>query len=151
MYVADIAIYEGIVPCQTICKLIGEAPNRRFYSTMLVTQLSIYFKVILVENPDELADVPVFHDEKIYNVRNFRKKLVEVKAAEPWAVGFWKSKFNFNVGKKNMAVELQLYPGDKAKVKVRKNKKWSYCTDTVDSIELFFYLFFFWCWMSNCI
>ena len=50
---------------------------------MLFTQLSIYFKVILVENPDELADVPVFHDEKIYNVRNFRKKLVEVKAAEP--------------------------------------------------------------------
>ena len=83
MYVADIATYEGIVPYQTICKLIGEAPNRRLYSTMLVTQLSIYFKVILVENPDELADVPVFHDEKIYNVRNFRKKLVEVKAAEP--------------------------------------------------------------------
>ena len=51
MYVADIAIYQGIVPYLTICKLIGEAPNRRLYSTMLFTQLSIYFKVILVETP----------------------------------------------------------------------------------------------------
>ena len=51
MYVADIVTSDGIPPYKTICKLIGEAPNRRFYSTMLVTQLSIYFKVILVETP----------------------------------------------------------------------------------------------------
>ena len=48
---------------------------------------------------DDLTDAPVFHDETIYTVSKFRKKLADAKAAEPYAIGFWKRKFNFDVGK----------------------------------------------------
>ena len=40
-----------------------------------------------------------FMTKKIYTVSKFRKKLADAKAAEPYAIGFWKRKFNFDVGK----------------------------------------------------
>ena len=99
----------------------------------------------------------MFHDEKLYTVSNFRKKLVEVKKAEPCAVAFMKRNFNFNVGKKHVVVEFQMYPETRlrvlqwkilhiiyptnillSKTKVRGNNKCSDCTDTVDSMEQFF-------------
>ena len=42
----------------------------------------------------------------------FCKKLVEIKAAEPCAIGFWKRKCNFNTEKKYVVAELQMYTGD---------------------------------------
>ena len=104
----------------------------------------------------------MFHYEKknIYTVSNFREKLVEAKALEPCAVGFWKRKLNFNVGKKHVIVELEMFPGNKtpstttentaqyhniyrtnillSKMNVREKHKCLYCIDTVDSIEHFF-------------
>ena len=55
----------------------------------------------------------MFHDEKINTVSIFRKKLVEAKAAEPFAVRFWKRNFNFDVRKHMWLLSLQMYPGDK--------------------------------------
>ena len=62
---------------------------------------------------DEFINVPLFHGQKIYTVSNFRQKIVEMKKAQLSSIVFWKRKFNFTVGKKHMAVELQVYPGDK--------------------------------------
>ena len=42
MYVADIATYEGIVPYQTICKLIGEAPNRRLQYNVIHAAVNLF-------------------------------------------------------------------------------------------------------------
>ena len=94
----------------------------------------------------------MFHDEKVYTARNFRKKLVEIKAAEPCAIIFWKKKCNFKIEKyKNVCqvtnghFRLQMlqwkniYPTNilLSQMKVRKNNKCSYCTDMVHIIQHF--------------
>ncbi len=85
-------------------------------------------------------------------MRNFRKQLVEMKAAEPCAIGFWKKKCNFKIEKyKNVCqvtnghFRLQMlqwkniYPTNilLSQMKVRKNNKCSYCTDMVHVIQDF--------------
>ena len=43
------------------------------------------------------------------------KQLVEIKAAEPCAIGFWKKKCNFKIENKNkkyVVAVLQMYTGD---------------------------------------
>ena len=54
-----------------------------------------------------------FMTKKIYTVSKFRTKLAAAKAAEPYAIGFWKRKLNLDVGKKHVVVEFQMYLGHK--------------------------------------
>ena len=54
----------------------------------------------------------MLHDEKVYTARNIRRILVEIKAAEPSAIGFWKKKCNLKIELKKYGVaELQMYTG----------------------------------------
>ena len=65
MYVADIVIAEGILPFQTTCKLIGEAPHRRLQYNVIHAAVHTFQSNFGRESlNDDLADAPVFHDEK---------------------------------------------------------------------------------------
>ena len=62
---ADIVTSEGILPYQTICKLIGEAPNRRLQYNVIHAAVQTFYSNFGRESlNDDLADAPVFHDEK---------------------------------------------------------------------------------------
>ena len=43
------------------------------------------------------CSILLFHDEKAYTARNFRRKFVEIKAAEPCAIEFWEKKRNLKI------------------------------------------------------
>ena len=76
---ADMVTSEGIVPYQTVC-----APNGILQYNVVRTAVRTFphnfdIKALNIA----LTEIPFFHDEKVYTARNFRKKLVEIKAAEP--------------------------------------------------------------------
>lgn len=101
MNMADIVTSEGIAPYESVCRLIGQAPQRilqhNVVRTAVRTSLHTIFDIKTLNIG--LTDIPLVHDEKIYTASNIRIKAVEIKAAEPRAIGFWKRKCNFNVDK----------------------------------------------------
>ena len=114
MSVADMVTSEGIVPYQTVCRLVGCAPNRILQYNVVRTAVRTFLHNFDIKALNiALTEIPFFHDEKVYTARNFRKKLVEIKAAEPCAIIFWKKKCNFKIEKKTHVVaELKMYTGD---------------------------------------
>ena len=157
---ADMMTPEGTASYQDVRKLIGETANR-------VLQYSIVHNILRdFDNEalnDELTDVPLFHGQKIYTVNNFRKKKIEMKNAEPCSIGLWKRVFNFSVGKNTWLLSYRctqetrlrvllwkilhnIYPTKfdtlLSKMEVRDNNNCSYCTDTVDVIDFYFYFIF---------
>ena len=65
IHVADIVTSKGILPYQTICKLIGEAPKRRLQYNVIHAAVHTYLSNFGRKSlNDDLADAPVFHDQK---------------------------------------------------------------------------------------
>ena len=77
---ADMVTSEGIVRYQTVCRLVGRAPNSILQSNVVRTAVCTFF---VIQNFDikavniGLTEIPLFHDEKVYTARNFRRKLVQ--------------------------------------------------------------------------
>ena len=93
---------EGIVPHQTACRLVGRAPNRIMqYNVVRTADRTCLHSFDVKALNIGLTEIPLFHDEKVYTARTFMKKSVEIKAAKPSAIGFWKKKCNFKIEKRN--------------------------------------------------
>ena len=72
--VADMVILEDIVPFQTVYSLIGLAPNKipQYNVARTAVRSSLQDFDIKAFNVG-LTESPLYHDEKIYTVSNFRK------------------------------------------------------------------------------
>ena len=72
MSVADMVTMEGIVPYQTACRLVRRGPNRILQFNVVRTFLHMFgIKALNIG----LTEIPLFHDEKIYTAKIFRKKI----------------------------------------------------------------------------
>ena len=95
MSVADMVTMEGIVPYQTVCRLVGHAPNRIAQFNVVRTFLHNFgIKALNIG----LTKIPLFHDEKICTAKNFRKKLLKLKGLNHVQSGS---------GKRNVTIKLK--------------------------------------------
>ena len=80
MNMADIVTSEGIAPYESVCRLIGQAPQRilqyNVVRTAVRTSLHTIFDIKTLNIG--LTDIPLVHDEKIYTASNIRIKAVEI-------------------------------------------------------------------------
>ena len=66
---------EGIVPYQTVCRLVGRAPNRILQYNVVRTAVRTFLHNFDIKALNiGLTEIPLFHDEKVYIARNFRRK-----------------------------------------------------------------------------
>ena len=75
MNVADMVTPEGNVPYETVCRLIGQSPNRMLQYNVVRSAVRAFLHNFDIHSLDVgLSKIPLFHDEKIYTVSNFRGK-----------------------------------------------------------------------------
>ena len=158
--VLDVIHNDRMLSFQEICRKLGNAPNRFLEYTVVCCAVKRFLRLFpfhAIGNTTE-QHIPLFYGKKIYSARDFRKALVKSKTLEPCAAGFWRRKYNVEIGKELWTVatmctketrlrllhwkllhnihptNIMLY-----KMRVKENNNCSYCMGILDVIEHFFF------------
>ena len=146
-----------ILSFQDICIKIGNSPSLFLEYKVVYSAVSSFLLKHSIFSP-VLTDNLIFCGKKVFSLKEFRTMLIERKEATVCAASFWKRKFNFDmtpltwlmpqIATKETRLRLlqwkinhNIYPTNimLSKMKVTENNKCSYCPETVDVLEHFFY------------
>jgi exonuclease III len=159
MYLTDIMNNKEIMSFAEICSIIGSSPSRFLEYVVVYNAVKTFLKTgkeyTTINN---LPRVPRFHSKNLLKAKEFRQSLVQAKWTEPCAQNFWQRKFDIKLTEKHWLIAKystqetrlrllhwkllhNIYPTNimLCKMKVRDNNYCSYCTETVDVIEHFFF------------
>ena len=158
--VTDVYINNNFISFDQVCNKVGASPNR-FLEYIVVRNAVIHFvNYNDMSNIDKIDfSFPAkFHDQFIYNRRNFRKIIENNKAdIKPVSYYVWERKYNININSSHWLIArlctkeerlrlLQwkilhnIYPTNILlnKMKIKENNLCPFCQET-DFIEHFFY------------
>lgn len=154
----DVLSNNEFVSYQYICQSIGNSPNRILeYNIVRSAVLSATRKFGDVHET-ELSEIPLFVGKKLFHAQQFRKELVTAQKHVPCSTSFWKRKFNYDIDEDEWLISFRssnetrlrvlqwkilhnIYPTNilLSKMKVTESNLCSYCSNSVDFIEHFFF------------
>ena len=156
----DIIDQNEIMPYQSIRGILGNSANILEYNVVAAV-INRY----LATNPENVIDdvalqnKPTFRNSNVQDAKQIRNILITLNKSTPWSHSFWKRKFNYDIDEKDWQMSFMytkesrlrvlqwkilhnIYPTNilLCKMRVTENNFCSYCADTVDFIEHFFFL-----------
>ena len=155
----DITDQNEILPYQSICDILGNSANFLEYNVVAAVTnryLATYPQDVIVD--DVSHRTPMFCNSTVQNAKQIRNILITLDKSTPWSHRFWKRKFNYDIDDKDWQMSFKytdesrlrvlqwkilhnIYPTNilLCKMRVTENNFCSYCADTVDFIEHFFF------------
>ena len=156
LFANDFVTPEGLLSFQEICEIVGNSPNRILEYNAVYSLVSACSRK--VDDTVATLEQPMFYSKKIRTARDLRQHLVNRKAPEPCAKGFWNRKFSVDVDKNFWSLAFRatkearlrvlhwkilhnIYPTNilLCKMKVKENNKCTFWNELVDYIEHFFF------------
>ena len=155
----DITDQNKILPYQSICDILGNSANFLEYNVVAAVTnryLATYPQDVIVD--DVSHRTPMFCNSTVQNAKQIRNILITLDKSTPWSHRFWKRKFNYDIDDKDWQMSFKytdesrlrvlqwkilhnIYPTNilLCKMRITENNFCSYCADTVDFIEHFFF------------
>ena len=157
----DISSQNKLISYNNICDILGHNANRILEYNVIHAVVNRYLtnNDITRGKIKNLNNTPIFNNKKCNLAKDFRESMLSSTKNQPCSFNFWKRKFNyeitesdwqksFNSTKETRLRVLQwkllhnIYPTNimLSKMRVTNTNFCSYCTETKDYIEHFFYL-----------
>ena len=90
-------VNDFVTPFQEICEIVGNSSNRILEYNAIYSSVSAFLSRL--DDTVATLEQPMFYIKKIRTARDLRQHLVNRKAPEPCAKGFWNRKFSVDVDK----------------------------------------------------
>ena len=158
--ISDIIHENRLLSFQNICELVGQSARRLLEYNIIQSVINKYIADGTLERRQQgvLGKTPTFCGKKTNEAKRFRELIITSRKNQPCAVNFWKRKFDYDVKTSDWIVSFEsttetrlrvlqwkllhnIYPTNilLSKMRVTENNFCSYCSETIDYIEHFFY------------